>query len=152
MAGRIECFTCQWRHKPGQRTHSTDATNWRAVYFSFLIPAGFNIGLAFRSIVDGETVCQYLQVEELTLFLISLVHTAECHMHLVHCVVVWNVHLQYSNRSYFLCVFLFLLHVCSFDCFTCNRLLKCGRRYFGDQIGDVFTEEDFQLYGLVDLP
>lgn len=34
-------------------------------------------------------------------------------------------------------------------CFACACLFECGCRYFGDQIGDVFTEEDFQLYRFV---
>lgn len=37
-------------------------------YFFLLIPAGFNFGLAFRSIVNGEAVCQYLQVGEQIFF------------------------------------------------------------------------------------
>lgn len=32
------------------------------------------------------------------------------------------------------------------DLSVCDRVAGCGCRYFGDQIGDVFTQEDFQLY------
>ena len=60
---------------------------------------------------------------------------------------------RHCTQSYVLC----LLCVCVFPfvflivllCFACACLLECGYRYFGDQIGDVFTEEDFQLYRFV---
>lgn len=48
---------------------------------------------------------------------------------LISCVCVC-----FFSFSYFLIVLL---------CF------ECGCRYFGDQIGDVFTEEEFQLYRFV---
>lgn len=60
----------------------------------------------------------------------------------------------YANRSHVLCVcvcfFLFLSCFWLFLlCLACACLFECGCRYFGDQIGDVFTEEDFQLYRFV---